>query len=137
MNAQITIFSEQRLDGEAARTTHTAAGTVTPGDVWVIAYTETDEDGEQTAVTVSAGRREVTVERVGAARSRLEFRRGATCPCRYGTPYGELAIVTRTHTLQNRLAEEGLLELAYTLELGGGESHHTLRLVLQKQEESQ
>ena len=129
MTVRLTITTQQRIDGECERTAFDTVGDLTlTGNTATLTYTEEDEDGAKTAVTVRCTADEVTVERAGLARSLLRLRRGVRCECEYGTPYGTFSVTTFTHTLQNALASAGRLDLDYTLEIGGGAVHNTLQL---------
>lgn len=133
MRVSITIVGVQRADGEETRTETTAAGMLRfAGEQAILTYTERQEDGERIAVSVQCTDREVLVERRGAARSLLRLRLGERCVCNYGTPYGTFPITTHTHALQNALAADGTLTMAYTLEVGGGTIDHTLHLRVQE-----
>lgn len=135
MKVRIFLVGIQRLDGEENRVETTAVGhlRLTGDGQTLLTYTEQQEDGGETAVSVQCAADEVLVERQGAARSLLRLRRGARCVCDYATPYGSLALTTHTHTLQNALtATGGTLDMTYTLEAAGGGIDHTLHLRVEK-----
>lgn len=129
MTVHLTITTRQEIDGQRDETVFDTVGEMTlAGSTATLTYTEESEDGAKTAVTVTCTADEVTVQRVGLARSTLRMRRGTRCDCEYATPYGTFPVTTHTHRLQNALAVAGRLELDYTLTLGGGEVHNHLQL---------
>lgn len=121
MKVHITITGTQCIDGERDTVTQTAQGLLTMlGRTARIHYTERDDDGVATAVTVHASKDEVLVERRGPAQSQLRMRPGERCRSEYGTPYGHFEVTTHTHALSCALNEQGgRLYLAYTLDFGG------------------
>lgn len=136
MRVRIHIVGTQAFDGQADKITQTADGELTfTGSTATLCYTERDDEGAATDVTVAADTRQVVVRRCGTARSTLCLRRGEECRSVYGTPYGDFEAVTATHMLRNTLgAEGGELSLAYTLSLGGQTMENTLCMRIERNE---
>lgn len=136
MRVRIHILGTQAFDGQSDTVTQTADGELTfTGGTATLCYTEQDDEGTQTDVTVAADARQVIVRRCGAARSSLCLQQGKHCSSVYGTPYGDFEVTTATHTLRNTLGETGgELFLAYTLTLGGQEMENTLRMTIERNE---
>jgi uncharacterized beta-barrel protein YwiB (DUF1934 family) len=134
----ITIVSTQLLDREEERMELSVRGRLSyHGGTTRLLYTETDDEGTATRVTITCTPQEVTVERTSPhAHSLMRLRTGERYPCDYGTPFGVIPLVTHTHRLCNRLTPSGgTLELAYALEMGGDPIENTLHLRVQRTEE--
>lgn len=136
MRVRVHIVGTQAFDGEMDKITQTADGELTlQHGTATLCYTERDEDGAETQVTVTADTREVAVARHGAANATLRLRRGERCQSIYGTPYGDFEAVTVTHMLRNTLCETGgELSLAYTLAIGGQTMENTLCMTIERNE---
>ena len=136
MRVRIRIVGTQAFDGETDRITQTADGELTlQGGTATLCYTERDDDGITTDVTVTADTRAVTVERRGPARALLRLRRDERCRSVYGTLYGDFEAVTMTHMIRNTLSENGgELALAYTLSIGGQTMENTLCMTIERNE---
>ena len=134
MQVRIRIVGTQAFDGQSDSVTQTADGTMTiQGDTVCLCYTEQDDDGAKTAVTVTAAAQDVTVKRQGAFSSLLQMRPGVRCRSEYGTPYGMFEVTTLTHTLRRCVDEHGgELFLAYTLTLGGQAMENTLHITIER-----
>lgn len=134
MRVRIHIVGTQAFDGQTDTVTQDADGMLTwQGDTAHLCYTERDEDGAVTEVTVTAADRAITVERRGAARSLLRMQPGVRCKSEYGTPYGIFEVTTLTHTLRRRLDERGgEIFLAYTITLGGQAMENTLHMTIER-----
>ncbi len=79
MRVHIRIVGTQAFDGQSDTVTQTADGELSlQGDKATLRYTERDDDGAATDVTVTADMREVTVERLGAVKAALRLRRGGS-----------------------------------------------------------
>ncbi len=134
MNVRIHIVGTQAFDGQSDTVTLDANGTFSQqGDDLYLRYTERDEDGAATDVTVTAAADEVTVRRQGAFSSLLRMRPRTRCRSEYGTPYGTFEVTTLTHTVRRRADEHGgELFLAYTLTLGGQTMENTLHITIER-----
>ena len=134
MQVRIRIVGTQAFDGQSDTVTQTVDGTMTKqADTVCLCYTEQDEDGAKTAVTVTATAQEVTVKRQGAFSSVLQMRPRERCRSEYGTPYGTFEVTTLTHTLRRQVDEQGgELFLAYTLTLGGQAMENTLHITIER-----
>ncbi len=134
MDVKIRIVGTQVFDGQTDTVTQNVVGTLAwQGDAACLCYTEQDDDGATTAVTVTATADSVTVDRRGAFSSRLQMRPGAQCRSDYGTPYGTFEVTTLTHTFRRRVDEQGgELFLTYTLTLGGQAMENTLHITIER-----
>ncbi len=136
MRVRIRIVGTQAFDGQSDTVTQTADGELTfAGGAATLRYTERDDEGVTTDVTVAADTRQVLVRRSGAAKSTLCLRCGEQCQSVYGTPYGDFEVTTVTHQLRNTLGEAGgEISLAYTLSLGGQTMENTLCMTIERNE---
>jgi len=134
VDVKIRIVGTQAFDGQSDTVTQTVVGTLAlQGDTAQLCYTEQDDDGANTAVTVTATADGVTVERRGAFSSRLQMRPRVRCQSDYGTPYGTFEVTTLTHAFRRRVDEEsGEIFLAYTLTLGGQAMENTLHITIER-----
>ena len=134
MDVKIRLVGTQVFDGQTDTVTQDVLGTLTlQGDVARLCYTEQDNDGVATDVTVAATADGVTVERRGAFSSRLQMHPGVRCKSDYGTPYGTFEVTTLTHAFRRRVDEQGgEMFLAYTLTLGGQAMENTLHITIER-----
>ena len=84
-----------------------------------------------TQLRVFADRLEL--QRTGDYRCLLILETGATHPCSYMTPFGEIPLTVTTQAFHAAFASEGRGELSvcYTLDTGAEPTHHELRLQVQ------
>ncbi len=70
------------------------------------------------------------LQRTGDYRCLLILEPGATHPCAYVTPFGEMSLSVTTQALHAALVSDGYGELsvAYTIDAGPEPTHHELRL---------
>lgn len=101
--------------------------TVTPeGEGYNVAidYEETELTGMEGAHSTVSYRTDdpglVTMTRSGAVTTALTFRSHTRALCTYETPYMPFQVGIHCLTVDNRLAEEGLLRLDYIIEICGG-----------------
>ncbi len=134
LNARIHIVGTQAFDGQTDTVTQHVDGTLTrQGDDVLLCYTERDEDGAATHVTITAAANDVTVKRQGAFSSLLHMRTGVRCRSEYGTPYGTFEVTTLTHTIRQQVESHGgEIFLAYTLTLGGQTMENTLHITIER-----
>lgn len=76
-----------------------------------------------------------TMQRSGIASTTMVFIPGMRHACKYRTPVAPFDLVLTTHSLKNRLLDEGWLELDYTTELARVSHARTfLRIVISPQQ---
>ncbi len=94
-----------------------------------VSYEESEAtgmEGTSTAVTYLAEQPEVvSMIREGAVSTALVFEKGKRHHCLYQTPFMPFQICVRTVEVENRLAEEGYLELDYVIEIRGAKAERT------------
>ena len=99
---------------------------------WRLAYDEPAElelGAVTTALTLSEGLAVLT--RTGAVRSEFRFTEGTPHTSVYETPHGSLPAEVVTHALRTKLGERGgLVELRYTLTIGGAADEHRLKILI-------
>ena len=92
-------------------------------------YEETEAtgmDGSTTAITFLENQPEVvSMIREGAVSTALVFEEGRRHHCLYQTPFMPFEICVHTMKVENRLAEEGYLELDYVIEIRGAKAERT------------
>ena len=89
--------------------------------------------GVTTALALTEGRAVLT--RSGAVRSELRFEEGVPHSSLYETAHGSFPAEVVTHALRARLgAHGGLVDLRYTLTLGGVPDERRLRLLIRTEE---
>lgn len=83
-------------------------------------YQEPAETGLDTRTEITVDGEELTVRRRGAVEMEQSFCRGGHCRGNYRTPYGQLALETRTIQTEVNLTETGgNIKLKYELFLAG------------------
>ncbi len=94
-----------------------------------IAYDETEAtgmDGSRTAVSFLEDERGVvSMMREGTVSTTLVFETGKRYHCVYQTPYMPFEVCVRTHKVDNRLLEDGVLLLDYIVEIRGAQAERT------------
>lgn len=132
MNVQIELKTTREAEGDTEQTQLLLQGTFEPGkDGGVITYRNTGEGMEGVVTAVTADARRVIIENRGAMTSRLVLEPGKRHRCDYDTGFGVTVLETAEVTVQNRLTEPcRTLLCTYTLTAGGGQSRHTLALLL-------
>ncbi len=124
-NAKITIHGKDAASVVRGTWERTAEG-------WRLAY---DEPGEtemgavRTELTLTASAAELT--RAGEVRSTFRFAEGAPHSSVYETRYGSFPAEVATHALRTKLGEDGgLIEIRYTLTIGGAADQHRLKILV-------
>ena len=112
---------------------YTAEGTFErTGEGFLLVYdepAELDMGGVTTSLRVSEGRAVLT--RTGAVRSEFRFAEGAPHSSVYETPHGSFPAEVVTHALRSKLDARGaLIDLRYTLTIGGAADEHRLKLLI-------
>ena len=105
---------------------------------WRLAYNEPDIS------EMGAVRTELTIlpdlavlTRTGAVRSSFRFAPGAPHSSVYETPCGSFPAEVATHALRTRLdGAGGLVELRYTLTIGGAADEHRLKILIRTEDET-
>ena len=94
-----------------------------------ISYEETEAtgmDGSTTTVSFLKDQPEVvSMIREGMVSTVLVFEAGKRHHCLYQTPFMPFEVCVRTLKVKNRLAEEGILELDYVIEIRGAQAERT------------
>ena len=94
-----------------------------------ISYEESEAtgmDGSSTAVSfLSAEQGVVSMIREGAVSTVLVFEDGKRHHCVYHTPFMPFEVCVYTKKVENRLMEEGVLELDYMIEIRGARAERT------------
>lgn len=129
-NADITVKSREA--------SYTVRGVLTrTGDGVRIAYDEPPTlqmGGVATVLTVSGGVAELT--RTGAVRCAFRFEEGKPHSSVYETPHGSFPAEIETRSLRMKLEAHGaLIDLRYTLTIGGAPDEHRLKLLVREREE--
>lgn len=123
----MTLWSQREGEEPIALT---AAGTLEKRQDGSILLQYQGEEQEQNTITVEPGR--VTVERRGETCYQMIFETGQRHSGPYQTPYGTLEMTVVTHSLENAMADSGILSIIYHLVFGGVETEQTqLRLKVQ------
>ena len=106
------------------------------GDTVRLTYAEPDSlelGAVTTALELWEGGAALT--RSGAVRSAFRFAEGVPHRSVYETPYGSFPAEVVTHALRHRLdGRGGLIELRYTLTIGGAADEHRLKLLVRTEE---
>ena len=94
-----------------------------------ISYDETEAtgmEGSSTAVTfLEEERGVVSMIREGAVSTVLVFEAGKRHHCVYNTPFMPFDVCVHTWKVENRLLEEGWLDLDYVIEIRGAQAERT------------
>ncbi len=94
-----------------------------------ISYDETEVtgmEGSSTAVTfLESETGVVSMIRRGAVSTVLVFESGKRHHCVYNTPYMPFEVCVHTLKVENRLLEEGYLDLDYVIEIRGAQAERT------------
>lgn len=123
----------------AAEAAYTVRGTMERGDFGTrIAYDEPAElglAGVHTALELSDGC--AALRRTGAVRSELRFEVGRPHHSVYETAHGSFPAEVVTHALRAKLDERGgLIDLRYTLTIGGAPDEHRLKILVRTEREA-
>ena len=94
-----------------------------------ISYAETEATGMEGSTTAISYQTDepgvVSMLRQGTVSTALVFEEGKRHHCLYQTPYMPFEICVRTLKVDNRLTEEGKLELDYIIEIRGAKAERT------------
>ena len=94
-----------------------------------ISYDETDVTGMEGSVTEISfdmvASEIVTMSRSGTVSTALIFENGKRHHCVYTTPYMPFEVCVKTLSVDNRIAEAGVLELDYIIEIRGARAERT------------
>ena len=137
-NAKIVICSEIRgEDGAWQRSFYTAAGEAAfESESWRVEYDEPEQTGMEGVHTVlRLNKDRAELERAGSVHCALCFSSGSAHESVYETLYGAFPVtVTTRRLLSHRSMSGAVLELHYTMLLGGAEDEHRLRVMVSKPE---
>lgn len=130
-NAKITIHGRDAASVVRGTWERTAEG-------WRLAYdepAETEMGAVRTELTLTESAAALT--RTGAVRSTFRFAAGAPHSSVYETPYGSFPAEVATHALRHRLDEGGgVIEIRYTLTIGGAADEHRLKILVRTEGET-
>ena len=130
-NAKITIHGKDAASIVRGTWERTAEG-------WRLAYDEPREaemGAVRTELTLTESAAALT--RTGAVRSTFRFAAGAPHSSVYETPYGSFPAEVATHALRHRLDEGGgVIEIRYTLTIGGAADEHRLKILVRTEGET-
>ena len=105
---------------------------------WRLAYdepAETEMGAVRTELTLTESAAALT--RTGAVRSTFRFAAGAPHSSVYETPCGSFPAEVATHALRHRLDEGGgVIEIRYTLTIGGAADEHRLKILVRTEGET-
>ncbi|MBR5486010.1 MAG: DUF1934 domain-containing protein [Oscillospiraceae bacterium] len=125
----ITITDVQDIDGDTETIELTTAGKFyKKGDVWYLAYEETEATGYEGCTTTlkiePVGK--VTITRFGkTARTQLVVEPGVRHQCLYGTGYGDIMLGVMGSGTQLKLTEDGgEVSFAYSLDVNTSLASH-------------
>ena len=110
----------------------------TTEDGFRLAYDEPAEygmAGVTTELALAEGR--AALMRTGAVRSEFRFAEGERHSSVYETPHGSFPAEVETRALRARLdGRGGLIDLRYTLTIGGASDEHRLKILIRTEEEA-
>lgn len=114
-NMNICVDGQQICGTQSDRIMlQTTGALVRKGSAWYIAYSERDDDGAETSVTLKVQSNRALMIRGDTAR--MEFCPGEDTVCDYRTAAGTLTLQVRTHAVISLLsASGGSIELIYSL----------------------
>lgn len=102
---------------------------VIDGDRCEIRYDESDVTGMEGSVTSisfdMADNGVVTMSRTGSVSTALVFEKGKRHHCVYNTPIMPFEVCVKTLSVNNRIGEDGRLELDYIVEIRGAKAERT------------
>lgn len=105
-------------------------------DGWMLSYAEPAASGlgaVDTSLAIEGASAVLT--RTGAVRSGFRFTEGAAHTSVYETPHGSFPAEVVTHALRTKLnGRGGLVELRYTLRIGGVADEHRLKIRIRTEE---
>ena len=125
-------------DGAREEMDCTVSGTLEETDgALCFAYDEPDPSGMGAVrTTVALAEDGVSLTRTGMVRSAFRFAEGAAHESLYETANGSFPARVTTQRLRvKRTARGALIELRYTLELGGVTGEHRLKLLIRTEDE--
>jgi len=129
----LSLRFRTRLDGESDESAMQVQGAL-EREVggYALRYTERIDDANTEVLIRTDGVR-ATIERTGAASATFTLEPGVPHTCEYVTDAGTIDMTVKDASVRSQLTESGgTLHLAYTLELGGGESKHEIAIVVRK-----
>ena len=99
---------------------------------FALSYTER-LDGAETQVLIRTDGRRAVIRRTGAASVTFTLLPNVPHDCEYVTDAGTIPMTVKDAFVETNLSESGgILNLRYTLELGGGESEHEISIHVRK-----
>lgn len=125
MKKEVTleIVGIQHTDGEEERTELFTVGQLAHRNGhWLLSYAESEATGLPGSRTLLRLESEgcVTMVRTGSTQTRLVIEAGSHHQCLYGTPYGQLSLGIRGHSVAHTLGDEGgSIRLHYAIDMDG------------------
>lgn len=120
-NFVIEMKSIQSIYDDRTETELTTSGKFKCGNGrFMISYLDSEAtgfEGSETEITVT-GNKLASIIRRGSSSSDLVIEPGKRHHCHYSTPYGEMVIGIYTHSIDNKLSENGgSLYMKYTIDI--------------------
>lgn len=120
-NFVIEMKSIQSIYNDRTETELVTAGKFRRSDdKFLISYLDSEAtgfEGSETEITVT-GNKLASIIRRGNSSSDLVIEPGKRHHCHYSTPYGDMVIGIYTHTIENKLSENGgSLYMKYTIDI--------------------
>ena len=134
-DAIISIRNLQTMDGESELTELITEGKFyTHNGKQYIFYEEESEDSSCTVMMVITDK-DVTLTRKGEFGSKMYYQEGKTEQIIYHTPYGDMIMSLKTLRIDNRLEDEGELQLIYELSVNEDCFHNDLTITVRKRKD--
>lgn len=134
-DAIISIRNLQTMDGESELTELITEGKFyTHNGKQYIFYEEESEDSSCTVMMVITDK-DVTLTRKGEFGSKMHYQEGKTEQIIYYTPYGDMIMSLKTLRIDNRLEDEGELQLIYELSVNEDCFHNDLTITVRKRKD--
>ncbi len=122
------MFSEDSSEPDKMEMKTLGKFTVADGRA-AVSYDESEATGmEGSATEVSFDMTQpgiVTMVRSGTVSTALVFEKGKRHHCVYNTPYMPFEVCVNTFEVKNRIADTGILELDYVVEIRGAKAERT------------
>ncbi|MBE6023965.1 MAG: DUF1934 domain-containing protein [Cellulosilyticum sp.] len=117
-DVQIRIYDKQIYSSHFDESQNEFKGkiAVKDNDIYILYKDQTT----QTNTTIKASEQGVSIKRTGAMNGNLQFEKGKTTRCLYGTPYGNMLIDIETANIEVYLLEKGVkIYIEYAMLMDG------------------
>lgn len=133
ISVTLSLRFVSRLDGESDKSTMQVSGTLEQEiGGFALRYTEQIDDA-QTQVLIRTDGRCAVISRTGAASVTFTLEPNVPHDCEYVTDAGVIPMTVKDASVETNLSESGgILNMRYTLVLGGGDSFHEISIVVRK-----